>query len=86
MIYGYDFEFGFGFKTGINFASAVYSDVNNLNKIPGYMDLFLNMKYEIFPDFYLTLALENLINRNNQLYLGYKEKPFDIIGGIIYDW
>ncbi len=84
--YEYQFDFGFGINSQIIYRSPSYSDLQNVQEINNYVNINLLLFYRIFDDFRLTVDLRNILNKSNYVYLGYQEKPFDIIAGIDYRW
>lgn len=66
--------------------SSSYADIDNRNEIPAYADLSLRLGYKVQPGFNIFGEVSNLLNNNNYLWYGYKEKPFDIVLGIDYRW
>jgi outer membrane receptor protein involved in Fe transport len=84
--YGYLFNFGLYSKLKISYLSSVYSDFLNTNKLPSYFNLGLLLKYNIYKSLALTCDFQNILNKDNYLFKGYKEKPRDIIVGIEYRW
>lgn len=84
LAYSYYFDIGLNAKAELYFNSGSYTDINNMQKIDPFTDLRLYFKYGFAKNLYLTLSLSNLINSNNYIWKGYKEKPFDIVGGFKY--
>jgi hypothetical protein len=84
--YGYNFTNGFETETGLTFLSGMHTDINSSSTLSPYIDLNIKLNYQLFPGFYLTGKLSNLINHNNYLWRGYKELPLDFIAGINYRW
>lgn len=84
--YGYNFNVGLESKLTLNYLSQQYADISNTNSISPFINLALDFTYKISPEFNLTFELNNLLNRNNVLWAGYKETPLDLVAGIIYRW
>ncbi len=85
-LYGFDLSSGINLSARLNYFSSSYSDYKNEKNIPSYIDLSFYLKYNLFGGLIITGAIENILNKDNFIYKGYKEKPFDIIGGIEYRW
>jgi outer membrane receptor protein involved in Fe transport len=84
--YGYLFNFGLYSKLKLTYLSGAYTDLQNKNKLPSYIDLGLYLKYNFIESLALTLDFQNIFDNNNYLLKGYKEKPLDVIVGIEYRW
>jgi hypothetical protein len=84
--YGYNFKNGVETETSLIFLSGIHTSINSNNTLSPYINLNVKLGYELFPDFYLTAKLSNLINHNNYLWLGYKELPLDFTAGLNYRW
>lgn len=68
------------------FYNGAYTDKLNTDKISSYMNLSVNLKYELFKDFRITFDVENLLNKENFLFKNYSEKTVDVILGIDFRW
>lgn len=89
----YNYEFSIGLNSGV---SLYYTsdflgarvDGNSISTRPrkSYIDAGLNFSYKLTPGFFLTLDINNLFNHENYKWLGYKELPLNIIGGIKFNW
>ncbi|MGE5804279.1 MAG: hypothetical protein ACM34M_00680 [Ignavibacteria bacterium] len=86
LSYGYDFNFGLRADATLYLASKRYTDLQNLNYINSYIDLGAKFSYKIVPNFYITMQLSNLFNRDNYTWEGYFDPPLDLIGGINFQW
>lgn len=86
ITYGYNFPFGLGIKTSYKFMSNYYADINNKRSILDYHDISVSLTYNIFESLSLKADFQNIINRSNFVLDGYKEKPFDVILGVVYRW
>lgn len=84
--YNYNFKIGLDAGASVTYLSGLYTDIQNTNKLGPYMNLGVNLGYKIQPDFYLTLKMSNLLNRNNYLWNNYQEMPLDILVGLNYRW
>ncbi len=84
--YGYEFNFGFVVQPKLIYFSSAYTDIKNTTSLKAYADLGLKLAYKFTPNFHLTFELNNLINKENFLWRGYKEFPLDAIAGLVYQW
>jgi hypothetical protein len=84
IAYGYNFDFGLNAKAKLCFASKSFTDLQNTGEVPAYADLELGFALKLFPGFFITLDISNIINDDIYYWRGYKETPFDIVGGINY--
>lgn len=84
--YGYNFINGLETETSLTYLSGMHSDINSSNTLSPYINLGVKLGYQLFPDFYLTMKLSNLINHNNYMWRGYKEMPLDVTVGLNYRW
>ncbi len=84
--YNYNFDIGLNAGASITYLSDIYTDIQNNNKLT-YVNLGINLEYKLRPGFYLTLKLNNLLNRhNNYLWNNYQEMPLDVMAGLNYRW
>lgn len=86
LSYGYDFKFGLRTDASLYLASKRYTDLENLSYINSYIDLGTKFSYKIMPNFFITLQLANIFNRDNYTWNGYFDPPLDLIGGINFQW
>ena len=86
MNYSYDFIGGFGLKLGLLYFGEAYTNYDNIEKIPQSLDFNLSMYYELFRNFNLTLAFENLLNDKYYYFRNYEAKPFDVLAGFEFRW
>ncbi|MCB0732039.1 MAG: hypothetical protein KDC88_13500 [Ignavibacteriae bacterium] len=86
MNYSYDFIGGFGLKLGLLYFGEAYTNYDNTEKIPQSLDFNLSMYYELFRNFNLTLAFENLLNDKYYYFRNYEAKPFDVLAGFEFRW
>ena len=86
LAYGYFFKFGIYSKFKVSYSSTIYTDLQNNNKLPNYLNLSLLLKYRLFENLAITCDLQNILNRENYLLNGYQEKPLDVIVGLEYRW
>jgi hypothetical protein len=84
--YGYDFEFGLGFKFNYTMNRGIVTDIRNTNKLKNFNDLSVAAGYEVFKGFKLTADFQNILNQSNFVWRQYQEKPFDLLVGIEYHW
>ncbi|HET55432.1 MAG TPA: hypothetical protein ENN33_09480 [Ignavibacteria bacterium] len=80
--YGYKFNFGLSAQVKINYMKDIYADYWNNFLLDDYINLSTELRYSLNQNFDLTLHLNNLLNRDNYLWLGYVESPFDFKAGI----
>ena len=88
VTYGYDFNFGFSAEVGVvcrvSTLQTTDFEWNDDTYLDDYVNLTADFRYGITENFDITLALNNLLNRDNYLWEDYLEKPFDFIAGIDY--
>ncbi len=84
--YGYAFPFGFAFTVGADYFSHFYADVENSRKIEAYVNLFAEAEYKIYNKVKIFAKANNILNKNNYFFPGYKNVPFDILIGAEYFW
>ncbi len=86
--FAYSYRFAFNLLGKIELRNFVgnYADLNNTIKLPSYFDLSLYVRYNLIENLALTGTINNLLNTNNYFYKNYREKPFDIIFGVEYNW
>jgi len=76
----------FEVKLKLNYFSESFTDFLNTNKIPAKINAGIDLSYEIFENFDLTLSLQNLLNDKYYYFRNYKAKPFDLIAGFEFRW
>jgi hypothetical protein len=86
ITYGYNFDFGLNTEATFYFTGKSFTDIGNTSSLPAYYDLGLKAAYEIVSGFYITLELSNILSNDIYYWKGYKEAPFDFIGGFNYRW
>ncbi len=86
MHYAYDWNFGFGINLGLVYFNDSYTDYENTEKIPETLDVSASFYYELFRNFKLTLAFENLLGDKYYYFRNYEAKPFDILAGFEFRW
>lgn len=84
--YNYNFNIGLDAGASLTYLSGIYTDIQNTNKLSPYMNLGVKLGYRLHPNFYLTVKMSNILNRNNYLWNNYKEMPLDILVGLNYRW
>ncbi len=84
--YGYYFDFGLHSEINLDYKSDSYSDLANTGTVNSYMDLGLKFTYTLMPKFYLSLKAANLLNHQNYIWAGYKERPSEFAVGLNYRW
>lgn len=77
-----NFKLGFN----LNYLSKTFTDRENTNEIPRAFNLGMNLSYEIFQNFDLTLAVQNMFNDKYYYFRNYKAKPVDVIAGFEFRW
>jgi hypothetical protein len=85
-VYGFDFNFGLGFKTSYQFASNFYKDILNTVEIEQYHNLSLQISYKVYQNLSVIADFQNILNRSNFVWHQYQGKPLDIILGVEYRW
>lgn len=85
LSYGYDFP-SVEVKASLDLNSSSYADIENRTEIPAFADMSLRMGYKLQDNFRLFGQVNNLFNKDNYYWYGYREKPFDIVFGIDYRW
>ena len=86
LIYGYDFKFGFGIKAEYQMAYEIFTNAGNTVKLDNYQNLSLSCSYKFWDSLTFTADFHNILNKSNFVWMGYQEKPFDIILGAEYRW
>ncbi|MBU1100065.1 MAG: TonB-dependent receptor [Bacteroidetes bacterium] len=84
--YNYQLSSKIGLGVKYIFRYETYSDRTNTNLLDTYHNLETNISYELFERFNLKLELQNILNRDNFVFNGYNQKPFDVIAGFTYLW
>lgn len=84
--YAYDWQMGFGLNFGITYFSESYTDYENTVKIPESFNISASFYYELFRNFKLTLAFENILNDKYYYFKNYEAKPIDVMGGFEFRW
>jgi hypothetical protein len=84
--YGYNFTNDLETETNLTYLSGIHTVINSENTLRPYINLGVKLGYQLFPDFYLTFKISNLINHNNYIWQGYKELPMDLTAGLNYRW
>ncbi len=84
--YGFDFQFGLGFKLKYILAMDTYTGLGNSDKLSDYHNISLFLDYEFLKGLKLTADFQNILNRTNFTWKQYQEKPFDLLVGIEYCW
>ncbi len=80
--YGYKFGFGLSAELKLHYLKDTYADLGNLILLDDYINLGAELRFSLTQNFDITLHLNNLLNRDNYIWLGYLEQPFDIKAGI----
>ncbi|MGD8777804.1 MAG: TonB-dependent receptor [Ignavibacteria bacterium] len=86
LIYAYQMENGFSFRTKFNISLETYTDISNNEKMPNYINLGFSLGYNFSESLKFTVDLNNLLFRKNFIYNLYEDKPFDALLGIEYRW
>ncbi len=85
-MYSFVFSEKFSFALGANYFSGFYTDIQNRTKTEPFANLYAKGKYLLFDGLKLTAELNNILNKNNFYFPGYKSAPFDILIGAEYFW
>ena len=80
--YGYEFNFGISAELKLHYLKDTYADIQNDILLEDYINLSAKLRYSLTQNFDFTLHLNNLLNRDNYLWLGYLEAPLDFTAGI----
>ncbi len=86
LIYAYQMQNGFSFKTKFSLAMETYTDLLNTIEMENYFNLGMSLGYAFTERLTLTADFENLLFRTNFIYNLYEDKPFDALLGIEYRW
>jgi len=86
FLYNYKTPFSLLFTFGTEFYSRAYTNLSNSSSIPPYINLFLSSDYKLSKNLKLIFTINNILNRDNYRYYGYKEMPMDLQAGIEYFW
>ncbi len=84
--YNYKFDFGFGIEPSLRYYSKLYVNNNNNGQISDYINAAVKGTFNLLNDLEIFVEFQNLLNRNNYIFPGYTDKPFDVIGGVKYNW
>ncbi len=84
--YLYSFTSKIDLKMKLKYLTGLYTDEENKNRLPDYINISAYLGYKLANNLKATLSLENLINRKNYFYEGYRSKTFDLSFGIEYRW
>jgi hypothetical protein len=84
--YGFNIYSGLEVSTNLKYYSKSYADLSNVNSIPSFINLGVDLKLNFFAKLDLTLGAHNILNKKNYVFENYQEKPFDIVAGIEYRW
>ncbi len=84
--YSYRFASNLLGKVELSYFDGNYADLKNTIKLPSYFDLSLYARYNLTENLAITGTINNLFSSNNYIYKNYREKPFDIIFGVEYNW
>lgn len=84
--YNYNFDFGLSANFGFVYLGNYYSDLLNKNKVDNYTNLNFGLSYEILNGLKIKLDFQNILNKSNFVWQYYKEKSFDYLVGLEYQW
>ncbi len=73
-------------SSSVNYFSKSYTDILNKEELDSFLDLSFIAKYRFVGNLKLTAEVNNILNRDNEFYKGYVNKPLDVIAGIEYRW
>ncbi len=83
--YSYTFP-KFTLRVGGKFNANSYADAANAVKLDPVIDLSVGGIYSVTSAFEVTLDVENILNRENQRWLNYKNPGLSILAGLRYRW
>jgi len=86
LIYGIDLTSNIGVNFKYTFAHNTYADILNTISLSSYHNISAGVSYNLVENLSLTADFQNILNRSNFAFRGYKEKPFDILFGAEYRW
>jgi len=70
----------------VSYFNESYTNIDNTNKIHDKLDVGTSFYYEMFRNFKLTLAFENLLNDKYYYFRNYEAKPIDVLAGFEFRW
>ncbi len=86
LLYNYKTPFSISVTAGVEFFSRSYTNLRNSSSIPPYINLFGSADYKMTKNLKLIFKANNILNRDNYRFGGYKELPMDLQAGIEYFW
>ncbi len=84
--YSYRFLYNLLGRVQFSYYGSSYADIENTVKLPNFINLSFYLRYNLLENLALTATLDNLLNRKNYLFKNYREKPFDMVFGVEYNW
>lgn len=84
--YTYTFTSDLLGRAEFKYFTGNYADLENTLKLPGYFDMSIYLRYNIIKPLAITATIGNLFNSYNYVYKNYRERPFDVIFGVEYNW
>ena len=86
LTWGVDLGEYMDLSASIDYFSKSYTDILNNVELDSFIDLSFIAKYAFIGNLKLTAEVNNILNRDNEFYKGYINKPLDVIAGIEYRW
>ncbi len=86
FFYTYKAPFDLTLSFGSIYYSRAYINLANSSSVPPYINLFASGNYKLLKNLKLVLSINNILNKDNFRFRGYKELPMDIQLGIEYFW
>ncbi|GEM_PF-1924476 len=77
LTYTYKFEFPLYLRLSFLYYSRSYADINNQISIDPTLNLSIGFNYMISDLIDLELGLNNILNKNNERWFNYLQRPFD---------
>lgn len=84
LSYGYQITPSLYAESKLFFASESFADIQNSKKINNFIDVGLKLTYRYASKMDVYAEVNNILNNNNYFWYGYKERPLDVSGGIIF--
>jgi hypothetical protein len=78
-IYTFKFDFSLLLRLRFLYNSISYSDINNVSQIGDYLDLGMNVEYEIGKYLKTGVEISNILNRRNYRWKNYQLEPIDVL-------
>ena len=85
-IYSFPKISNFLISAELKFYGKSFGDIDNKVSINSFIDLGGKIKYFLFENLSINAEIQNILNKDNYIWNNYKEKPFDLILGLTYEW